>query len=104
MALIDLASFPNSRIKPRAATSESHIFNGSLVAGQITMVRPFLSERTYATLKNNTGSDLKYDREGHPNTNGFLLSPGQAIDLEGPQEIYLWSSVGGSWTIDEGRG
>lgn len=104
MALIDLASFPNSRIKPRAATTESYIYNGTLVPSEVTLVRPILPERTYATLKNNTGAALYYDRHGNPDTDGFLLEPGQAIDLEGPQAIYLWATAGGDWTIDEGRG
>lgn len=104
MALIDLASFPNSRIKPRAATTESFIYIGTLNPSEVTMVRPFLDERTYATLKNNTGAALYYDRHGNPDTDGFLLEAGQAIDLEGPQAIYLWAPTGGAWSIDEGRG
>lgn len=104
MALIDLASFPNSRIKPRAATTDSNIYNGIIDPSTVEMVRPILPERTYATLKNNTGSTLFYDRHGAPDTNGFVLEVGQAIDLEGPQAIYLWSPAGGAWTIDEGRG
>ena len=104
MALIDLASFPNSRIKPRAATTDSSIYNGVLVASTITTARPFVAERTYATLKNNTGSSLYYDRHGEPDVDGFLLEAGQAIDLEGPQAIYLWNTTGGAWTIDEGIG
>jgi len=104
MALIDLASFPNSRIKPRPATSDSIIYNGTLAAGSVSEVRPIIAERTYATLKNNTGSDLYYDRHGAPDTDGFLLEAGQAIDLEGPQAIYLYSPAGGNWTIDEGKG
>jgi hypothetical protein len=104
MPLIDLASFPNSRIKPRPATSQSLIYNGSLAAGAVVMVRPIVPERTYATLKNNTGAALYYDRVGAPNADGFLLEPGQAIDLEGPQAIYLYAPAGGAWTIDEGKG
>ena len=104
MALIDLASFPNSRIKPRAATRFSNIYNGIIAASSVTMVRPEVSERTYATLKNNTGGQLYYDRAGSPNSDGFVLEIGQAIDLEGPQAIYLWTITGGLWTIDEGIG
>ena len=104
MALIDLASFPNSRIKPRAATTDSNIYNGSVPASTVFMARPIVAERTYATLKNNTGAALYYDRHGHPDTDGFLLEAGQAIDLEGPQAIYLWNTTGGNWTIDEGIG
>jgi hypothetical protein len=104
MSLIDLASFPNSRIKPRAATQLSNIYNGTLVATVVTEVRPEVQERTYATLKNNTGSQLYYDRVGSPDTDGFVLEIGQAIDLEGPQAIYLYAPAGGDWTIDEGIG
>lgn len=104
MSLVDLASFPNSRIKPRAATTDSYIYNGTLAPSVVVEVRPELQERTYATLKNNTGATLYYDRQGQPDTDGFLLEIGQAIDLEGPQPIYLWAPAGGAWTIDEGRG
>lgn len=104
MALIDLASFPNSRIKPRAATTNSFIYQNNLAPGTVFEARPIVPERTYATLKNNTGADLFYDRHGTPDTNGFLLEAGQAIDLEGPQPIYLYSLTGGAWTIDEGKG
>jgi hypothetical protein len=104
MSLIDLASFPNSRIKPRAATTDSFIYNGIIDPGTVEMARPVFPERTYATLKNNTGATLYYDRQGNPDTDGFVLEEGQAIDLEGPQAIYLWSPAGGAWTIDEGRG
>jgi hypothetical protein len=104
MSLIDLASFPNSRIKPRAATQVSNIYNGTLDASTVTMARPDVPERTYATLKNNTGAQLYYDRSGIPDTDGFVLEVGQAIDLEGPQPIYLFAPTGGAWTIDEGIG
>lgn len=96
MALLDLASFPNSRIKPRSATRLSTVGQVVIPANTATLLRPELAERTTLTIYNQSLSGtLRYKRGVNTNINvdGFLLGPDRAIDLDGPQNIWVYCSV-----------
>ena len=108
MPFIDLASFPNSRIKPRSATQISEINNVELAPSTATLVRPIDPDRTVCTIGNQSGSiSIRYLRgtSDDIDTKGYILLPGQAIDLEGPQSIWLYAEGGSVLvTYDDGRG
>lgn len=112
MALVDLASFPNSRIKPRSATQFSFIGQVTCPADTPTRIRPILNERTVLTIYNqSTTVTLRYKRGNDDTapaniaTDGFVLGPDRAIDLEGPEALWVYP-VGGDIDIsyDDGVG
>jgi hypothetical protein len=107
MSFIDLASFPNSRIKPRPATRICSIDEMNIPANTPTLVRGVLDERTYLTIYNqSTTAPLRYLRGTNVNisTEGFYLSADRAVDLEGPQDLWVWSPSNIIVSIDEGIG
>jgi len=107
MALIDLASFPNSRIKPRPATRESITDEVVIPANTPTLLRPELDERTVLSVYNKTETgDFRYKRGDSTNieTEGFALGPAKAIDLEGPQSVWVWCDVEAVVTYDDSIG
>ncbi len=102
MALIDLASFPNSRIKPRPATRESYENNTPIAGGATVELRPELPERTALTIYNNSATGtIRYKRGSATNiaTEGFPLGPDRAIDLDGPESIHVLNTSGASITV-----
>lgn len=133
MALISLASYPNSRVKPRQATSIAttvpRIVNalgettgtimpdGGVVTanGNMELLVPN-PDRTYTVLFNNSDVDMVYaytdivDMEQNINQiGGFLLKAGCSIDLENKEYLYAKSTQGGtinrvSVSMDIGRG
>lgn len=107
MPFIDLASFPNSRIKPRAATRVCEIYQVSIPANTPTLVSDANDDRTYITIYNQSSSaPLRYSRGSSTNidTEGFYLSAERAVDLEGPQSLYVWSPSAIIISVDEGVG
>lgn len=111
MSIISKASFKNSRVQPRAATSSANVFQVPVGLGpaNTTIVTPN-TNRTYITIRNeNTtaGEDLRYDYEDNANilTEGFLLKAGEAIDLETKGVIYGRAvSAPVNLSCDEGQG
>ena len=109
MALNSLASYPNSRVKPRPATSEGQVSIISLNAstGANVSILPADANRVTATLSNISGTDIVYDYSDNANilTEGFVLKDGCSIDLESKQEIFARSTGGAvDIQIDIGRG
>jgi hypothetical protein len=107
MPFIDLASFPNSRIKPRPATRECDIKEQIIPANTPTLVSGVVPERTYITIYDQSlTSSLRYLRGTSTNisTEGFLLGADRAVDLEGPQDLWVWSLLGTTISVDEGIG
>lgn len=93
MPLIDLASFPNSRIKPRPVTEVSFQDQVTIPAGESVMIRPAQSDRVRITIYNQslTGT-LRYKTGDDTDieTIGFEVGPNRAVDLDDPQAIYVW--------------
>jgi hypothetical protein len=130
MSLISLASFPNSRVKPRAATSEAATFRktingvgeaslllpdgGVVTANGNTLLFDADEDRTYIELRNtSTDTDLVYSYNDLPDLEqkigqdgGFLLPAGASISLEAKTAIYAKSTTGARLEvhIDQGRG
>lgn len=107
--LNSLASYPNSRVKPRPATSEGVISVVELEAstGSNVMILPIDANRVIATLSNPSTVDIRYDYFDNVNilTEGFLLKAGCSIDIESKGEVYAIST--GSVVevqLDIGRG
>ena len=91
--LIDLASFPNSRIKPRPVTEQSVQGQITVPANTPTLVRAANPNRVNLTIYNQslTGT-LRYMTGTTVNieSQGFELGPDRAIDLDDPQSVYVW--------------
>jgi hypothetical protein len=109
MALNSLASYPNSRVKPRPATSEGQILTPILEVstGNNVEILPEDANRTTATLSNHSDQNIRYDYFDNPNmlTEGFQLKPNCSIDLESKQAIYAISEGASvAIQIDVGRG
>lgn len=111
MAIISVnASFKNSRVSPRAATTQADTGKVSVnsSAGPNTLVLAADPARTYCTMRNtSTTDDLRYAYFDDSNilTEGMLLKAGEAVDMESPTDIYA-RSVGASLDVvlDIGRG
>lgn len=108
MALVCLASFQDSRQRPRKATTTAKTYQMN-VPDTVTSIRPANANRTYLTLRNESlGVDMRYaysaaDLPG----NGFLVRFGEAVDIESPQEIFAISTIAGQIipiSMDEGSG
>jgi len=106
---IKLASLPNSRVKPRPATTQSTTVILSIPTGVVTLVRPANPNNTDVMLRNlSNANDIYY---GYVNTidgltTGFKLVPLDAIDLDDPGNIYVLQNSGGPLLVclDEGQG
>jgi hypothetical protein len=111
MALYSQASFKNSRVSTRAATTSTNVWRQPVALGPAnTLVASPNANRTYITLRNeNVGAndDIRYDYFDNANilTEGFLLKAGEAIDLETTQFIYAQAVTNPvTMSIDEGSG
>jgi hypothetical protein len=110
MALYNQASFKNSRVSTRKATTFADVEQITVNTGSNTLISAANPNRTYLTLRNEngtSGNDIRYDYFDNPNilTEGFLLRAGEAVDLEATQDIYaqgVASSV--VCSVDEGQG
>lgn len=84
-----LASFQDSRTKPRKATSTAKTYRQTITDVPVS-IRPANVNRTYLTLRNmDLGNDIyyAYDIADLP-AQGFLIRFGESVDLESPQEIF----------------
>lgn len=110
MSITSKASFKNSRVEPRAATSSADVSQVAVGTGSNTLIAAANSNRTYITLRNeNTtaGEDMRYDYfdNGSILSQGFLLKAGEAVDLETRGEIYgRGTSATLLISVDEGQG
>ena len=86
------ASFKNSRISPRAATTSADTGVVTVNLGPAnTLIKAADSTRTYITIRNTSvGDDMRYGYVDRPTlgTDGFLLKAGESIDLESPGDIW----------------
>jgi hypothetical protein len=110
MALYSQASFKNSRVSTRKATSANDNNKISCPTGVNTLVSPANPNRTYVTIRienTTSGDDLRYDYFDNASilTEGFLLKAGEAVDLEGFNPIYVRAIVNTILlSVDEGSG
>lgn len=111
MSLTSLASFKNSRVSTRQATTTADVYQKIVTTGPgNTLVSPANSNKTYVTLRseNSTaGDDIRYDYFDNPNilTEGFLLKASEAIDLENQSDIYARAVTNNvTLSVDEGQG
>lgn len=108
MPLSCLASFQDSRTKPRKATSTAKTYT-QVVPDSATSIRPANANRTYLTLRNESlGVDLRYAYAAADlPLNGFLVRFGESVDIESPQEIFAVSTIAAMTvpiSMDEGSG
>lgn len=126
-----LASFPNSRIKPRNATSEAQtkraIVNangeapgtvlpdgGVVTANGNTLVLPANQNQTYINVRNEDKNNRVYysysDKadivNGQQLDAGSFLEPGEAFDMEARSGVYMRSENASriNVVIDYGQG
>lgn len=108
-----LASFPNSRIKPRPARTTGDTQIQTLAAGPgVTQILPANANRVNALVRNlSTSLNLYYGYDnaidGSPGPQGgFLLSPLQSVVLDDPRAIFMFNGNGVTVDIDidEGSG
>lgn len=109
--LYSQASFKNSRVSTRKATTQS--ITGEiniLTSSPNTLISAANLNRTYLTLRNENataGNDIRYAYSDSPTilTTGFLLKAGEAVDLESPQDVYARAVVANVLvSTDEGTG
>ena len=114
----NLASFKNSRIYGRKATTSALTTTAVVAnsAGPISLVDAANVDRTYLTLENNHATDALrygYATGGTAPTLAYLLASGMllvagavAADLETPEAIYAVSETLNTIpvTIDKGQG
>jgi hypothetical protein len=104
-----LASLPNSRVKPRPATSQSSTVIIPVPTGIVTLVRAANPNNTDVMLRNlSNANDIYY---GYVNTidgitTGFKLVPLDAIDLDDPGDVFVLQNSGGPLLVclDKGEG
>lgn len=107
MVLVCLASFQDSRTKPRKATSSALTFRQTITDVPV-LIRPANVNRTYLTLRNmHTANDIYYAYSlADLPAQGFLLRFGESVDLESPEDIFAVAEP--TFTIeicmDEGSG
>lgn len=111
MAILSVnASFKNSRISPRAATTQADTAKTAVnsSAGPNTLVLAADPARTYCTMRNTSSTDnIRYAYADDPNilTEGMLLKAGEAVDMESPTDIYARSEgLSLDVILDIGRG
>ncbi len=99
MAGTALASFPNSRIKPRSATRERTINilsvpqAGASPNGNTSIAPNQNGNRTSVTIANEGPSDIRYNYfdDATMATTGFLLPAGSSVDEDDQREIFAKS-------------
>ena len=123
---ISLASFKNSRIYGRQATTAATTSENTVVANTAlapTLISAYDANRTYITLRNLNGSPdfpaatdaMRYIYQAVDDpvptiaqilANGFVLDPKLAIDLESPEAVWGCSETANPvpYNLDEGIG
>jgi hypothetical protein len=116
MPAYNLASFPNSRIYPRAATTR--VVSGPDVSvlpettgpspGGNTQIAPVNLNRTYFTIYNTGPDALRINRDDAPITFaaeiGFLIPADGTYDCEGPEPIYGATVAAGTADVSTEEG
>lgn len=108
--LFSQASFKNSRVSTRQATTSANVYEGTVSNVVNTLIAPANANRTYVTVRSEattSGDDLRYDYFDNPNilTQGFLLKASEAIDLENQSDIYARAVANPvAISVDEGSG
>lgn len=103
------ASFSNSRIKPRAATTEANTFN-LIIPDTVTLMFPYNENRTTLTIRNESlGNDFRYGytAAATSSTAGFLVRFGEVVEIQGPMAVYCCAVTPGTSIpicADEGSG
>ena len=87
-----LGSFPNSQIRPRAATENENFPNVELTADTVETILAQDNNRTVLTILNEPTSAaavrIRSADEGDPSADdGFLLQPGASLNLETQEEV-----------------
>lgn len=95
-----LGSFPNSQIKPRSPVRESEMINTTITVGDgETMILAEDTNRIKAIIKNTGPGDAFVDYESGP-SDGFTLSPGSAITVEGGGDDVFATAIGGDISLE----
>lgn len=108
--LYSQASFKNSRVSTRQATTSADVKEIVISNVANTLVSAANSNRTYITIRSEAttaGDDIRYDYFNNPNilTEGFLLKASEAIDLENQSDIYARAVANPvTASVDEGSG
>jgi hypothetical protein len=103
------ASFSNSRIKPRAATTEADTHN-LVVNDTVALMFPYNENRTTLTIRNESfGNDFRYSYSAATcsATLGFLVRFGEVVEISGPMPVYCCAVTPGTSIpicADEGSG
>lgn len=109
MPLFFLASFPNSRIKPRPPRSTGTAVIVAVPTGVATQILPSDANRTDLIVRNlDSVNTIWY---GYSNTVdgitvGFPLKPGEAQNVDGPQALFIYQNSGAPINVsyDIGQG
>ena len=104
-----LASFPNSRIKPRPARTAGVTPIVSLPDSLVTLIAAANIDRTSIMVRNLDASvTMKYGYASDINAadKGFSLKAGETVSLDDPGDIYGYQTSGGAilMSYDEGVG
>lgn len=105
MPITNLASLPNSRVKPRSATRDAVTKSVPVIANEITKIIDANVDRTYLFIYNthNTAT-LKYGYKNDINEIKFTLRGDRGIDLESLGEVYVLTTTDLTVEYDEGEG
>ena len=106
MPIVDLASFPNSRIKNRPATSLATTGKLEVLPGANRLLLDADANRTYVELRNLGPCDIVYGYSDDPLLidNGELLRADESVKLESPQTIYALNLGGVATYINFDKG
>lgn len=112
MPVVILASFPNSRIKPRAARSQGSTDIITVPVGSpAALVVPANPDRTDLALRNlDSIQSVWYGYaptiDGTVTGEGFELKPLEEKDIQGPQAVYVYNGGPNPVNVvfDEGSG
>jgi len=105
MPITNLASLPNSRVKPRSATRDAITRSVSIVANTITKIIDVNPDRTYLFIYNtHATASLKYGYKNDVDEIKFSLRADRGIDLEALGEVYALSTDDLTVEYDEGEG
>ncbi len=103
--ITNLASLPNSRIKPRSATRGAITKAVDVTANVIKEIVAPNPDRTYLFIFNShLTADLKYGYMNDENEIKFTLRADRGIDLESLGSVYVLSTVDLTVEYDEGEG
>lgn len=112
MASIQLASFPNSRIKPRPSRTQGDTEIITINPGPAQVAVPANLNRTDLNLRNldsaitmYVGYDASIDDQVGPN-GAMPVRPNEVVSLTDPRDIYIFipGAVALNVAVDQGEG